>query len=825
MIHPNADTAPTPSLHLILADAQRRELARVTRPFPASASESVLFSADAPKETGALLLQADGREGLLLGAIVTADGGRVRLSEEAGRPLPRLCPALELCASESLGGKHVEARVTVSADDALTDSVERMRAVYEEQLRRQAKDAELLRMAYQKKDRELQDVLNAKWWRAAKPLRRAIFLARYVVEHARKIGKTGKPVDDAPPSDAIPPSPLLPLLDDPASRVYLREEIDRMLAEQKAWRILLAAPDLAEGGMGEALLRLGEGLRGFGHDVLLAAQADGPVRARAEQAGIPVVVAPGLLTRRDWLGIASPFNLAMLGGLPCVSAVSALNSRDIPVLWWLNEGKGAYDPQWLLAAPETLSEDVRVFAADEEARRQILSYCPQYRPELLEDTGGAAFAERAHEVISRMITRGDYALADLQAHDWQLEKCVPARPRVSVLIPAYNGEADCERLLSALDRQQGLERLEVVAVDSGSRDGTVACCRRHGAKVIEIPNTMFTHSFARNLAARSASGDILLFMTQDAAPTSDTWVSELIAPILRQEATAVSPAEEPPEGTDLYYVISSRVHRHYCGTDTANQLHFGLANGAPDALHRWGALNDVSTAIRRDVFMRYLYRYDFGEDLDMGLRLLRGGCRVALLKDVTVRHGHNRAAGYYVKRSLVGSVTMQEKIQHIQTAGTLPEKVVAALLAEAYGAMQLLGARMSGMVCGREEFQQRIGACLDELGRLSARELIEAPPCPAMQDALIDETIANVRAEIHDKPRKIGLSVHFIRQYLQYVFWPNFDACAEWDDRTSPDLVLQCLNKHFATLIGAELGCIGSDTRLSQRIRPLWRGV
>ena len=260
MIHPNADAAPAPSLHLILADAQRRELARVTRPFPASASESVLFSADAPKETGALLLQADGGEGLLLGASVTAGGGRVRLSEEAGRPLPRLCPALELCASESLGGKRVEARVTVSADDALTDSVERMRAVYEEQLRRQAKDAELIRMAYQKKDRELQDVLNAKWWRAAKPLRRAIFLARYVVEHAQKIGKTGKPVDDAPPSDAIPPSPLLPLLDDPASRVYLREKIDRMLAEQKAWRILLVAPDLA-GESAQSLLRLGRALR------------------------------------------------------------------------------------------------------------------------------------------------------------------------------------------------------------------------------------------------------------------------------------------------------------------------------------------------------------------------------------------------------------------------------------------------------------------------------------------------------------------------------------------------------------------------------------
>ena len=173
---------------------------------------------------------------------------------------------------------------------------------------------------------------------------------------------------------------------------------------------------------------------------------------------------------------------------------------------------------------------------------------------------------------------------------------------VDVIIPSFYPDRSFRDLIKRLSKQSyPVSHILIVNTEeSGWDDSLVEGIGN--AEVFHITRRQFDHAGTRNMGAGFSDADYLIFMTQDAAPTSDTWVSELIAPILRQEATAVSPAEEPPEGTDLYYVISSRVHRHYCGTDTANQLHFGLANGAPDALHRWGALNDVSTAIRRDVF-------------------------------------------------------------------------------------------------------------------------------------------------------------------------------------------------------------------------------
>ena len=47
---------------------------------------------------------------------------------------------------------------------------------------------------------------------------------------------------------------------------------------------------------------------------------------------------------------------------------------------------------------------------------------------------------------------------------------------------------------------------------------------------------------------------------------------------------------------------------------------------------------------------KYAYRFNYAEDLDMGIRLLRDGYRIALLTDVKVLHGHNRSCGYYIKK-------------------------------------------------------------------------------------------------------------------------------------------------------------------------------
>jgi hypothetical protein len=99
---------------------------------------------------------------------------------------------------------------------------------------------------------------------------------------------------------------------------------------------------------------------------------------------------------------------------------------------------------------------------------------------------------------------------------------------LSVLLLTKNGVHDLERLLPALYDQKGAGPLEVIAVDSGSA-GTVELLQRHPLHLEQIPAETFHHARTQNFAAGLAQGEILIFLSQDAIPTSDLWLSKLIS--------------------------------------------------------------------------------------------------------------------------------------------------------------------------------------------------------------------------------------------------------------------------------------------------------
>src|SRR3954471_20450010 len=102
---------------------------------------------------------------------------------------------------------------------------------------------------------------------------------------------------------------------------------------------------------------------------------------------------------------------------------------------------------------------------------------------------------------------------------------------ISVVIPVKDGGGDLVRCLDRLAAQQVDEDVEIVVVDSGSRDGSVAVARGRGARVHEIPPAEFNHGATRNLGARLAGGDVLVFTSQDAYAADEHWLARLVAPL------------------------------------------------------------------------------------------------------------------------------------------------------------------------------------------------------------------------------------------------------------------------------------------------------
>jgi glycosyltransferase involved in cell wall biosynthesis len=102
---------------------------------------------------------------------------------------------------------------------------------------------------------------------------------------------------------------------------------------------------------------------------------------------------------------------------------------------------------------------------------------------------------------------------------------------VSVIIPVKNGGEDLVRCLSGIRSQQTADAVEIVVVDSGSTDDSVAVARVHQATVHEIPAHAFSHGASRNRGAGLAQGEILVFVSQDAFPIDAQWLSRLTDPL------------------------------------------------------------------------------------------------------------------------------------------------------------------------------------------------------------------------------------------------------------------------------------------------------
>jgi rSAM/selenodomain-associated transferase 2 len=88
--------------------------------------------------------------------------------------------------------------------------------------------------------------------------------------------------------------------------------------------------------------------------------------------------------------------------------------------------------------------------------------------------------------------------------------------KITVIIPTLDEEADLGVCLAALAGQEG--PLEVIVVDGGSSDGTVAiAARNRGVRVVQAPRG---RAVQMNAGAQAATGEILWFVHADCRPTA-----------------------------------------------------------------------------------------------------------------------------------------------------------------------------------------------------------------------------------------------------------------------------------------------------------------
>jgi rhamnosyltransferase len=99
---------------------------------------------------------------------------------------------------------------------------------------------------------------------------------------------------------------------------------------------------------------------------------------------------------------------------------------------------------------------------------------------------------------------------------------------VTVAVPVLNGGERLHQLLRAV-RAQACERpVELLVADSGSSDDSREIACKSGARVLDVPPGEFSHGGTRNLLMEEARGAHVAFLTQDAVPADEGWLSRLL---------------------------------------------------------------------------------------------------------------------------------------------------------------------------------------------------------------------------------------------------------------------------------------------------------
>jgi len=231
--------------------------------------------------------------------------------------------------------------------------------------------------------------------------------------------------------------------------------------------------------------------------------------------------------------------------------------------------------------------------------------------------------------------------------------------KVSVIIPTLNAGKEWRVVLERIGAQQGVREIEVIAVDSGSTDGTLALCAQHGVKVVRYPDEPFNHGTARNVGADAATGELLVFMSQDAIPVGAKAIAGLARPLHADPQVAAASARQVPRSdADLFtnwqlWCFHSKVLSYRTDT-TVSVEPSRLATLAPSERRRVAQIDNVFACVRRDAFVSLRFRpLAIAEDLDLGLRLLEHGYRIGFIPSVAAVHSHSRPPAYHMRRSFM----------------------------------------------------------------------------------------------------------------------------------------------------------------------------
>ena len=234
----------------------------------------------------------------------------------------------------------------------------------------------------------------------------------------------------------------------------------------------------------------------------------------------------------------------------------------------------------------------------------------------------------------------------------------------SIILLTKNAGKDFGRTLEAIARQKNKD-YELIIIDSESNDSTLGVIKQYKQKfdqkkmiLVQILSKEFGHGKTRNLGAKIANGENLVFLTQDAIPTNENWLDELIEPLKEEGVAGVFGRQLAKKDSsitqhffnDMFYPDAKKIRT--------------LTNGTKKLELEDIFFSNVNSAIKKSVWKQYQFDEEIimSEDQKWAKEVLLANYKTAYVPNATVWHSHDYNLKQVFQRYFDSSLSLRKVI-------------------------------------------------------------------------------------------------------------------------------------------------------------------
>ena len=203
---------------------------------------------------------------------------------------------------------------------------------------------------------------------------------------------------------------------------------------------------------------------------------------------------------------------------------------------------------------------------------------------------------------------------------------MPPQNSCSIIIRCHNEEKHIGKLLTGIT-QQTIKDVEVIVVDSGSTDATLAIASRYPVKIITIKPEEFSFGHSLNVGCAAATGEFIVIVSAHVYPLAKDWLEKMLLPF--QDSSIVLVYGKQRGNDQTKYSEHQVFARWYPKKSILYQSH--------------PFCNNANAAIRKNLLERLHYNEELTglEDIDFAKRAIELGYHISYAAEATIIHVHD----------------------------------------------------------------------------------------------------------------------------------------------------------------------------------------